>query len=262
MKSFIAFEQVGKTYSSVRGGDFVAVSGFDLEIEKGEFFCLLGPSGCGKSSVLSLIAGFENVTDGSINVDGKRVSGPGKDRCVVFQGDDSLYPWLTAVENVEFGLRLAGQSHRERRAKANRYLVLVGLEKAADKYPTELSGGMKQRIQIARALAAEPEILLMDEPFGALDAQTRGTMQMELRRIWQTTGATVIFITHDIDEAIILGTRVGVMTAGPRGRLKEIVEVDLPAERERVTPGYAQYYEQIHASISREVLRANSDGVH
>ena len=188
-------------------------------------------------------------------MDGVTVSGPSRDRGVVFQGDDSLYPWLTAIDNVEFGLRLRGVPKNERRATAARFLEMVGLHGQGSKFPTELSGGMKQRIQIARALANEPKILLMDEPFGALDAQTREIMQHELRRICQLTGSSVLFITHDIDEAITLGGRVGVMTAGP-GTLKEAIKIDLE-ERSRIDPRYVAYYAKIQGTIREEVQRAN-----
>ena len=192
-----------KTYRSLQGVDYGAVEHFSVDIEAGEFFCLLGPSGCGKTTVLKMLAGFEAPTAGQILMDGRPVTGASRDRGVVFQGDDSLYGWLTAVENVEFGLRMRGMSPKaERRERALRYLELVGLTGQAQKYPAELSGGMKQRIQIARALANEPKMLLMDEPFAALDAQTRALMQEELASIWQTTRTTVLFITHDIDEAV------------------------------------------------------------
>lgn len=253
--AMIEFNNVGKHYASKRGGEFSAVKDFNLTIAKGQFFCLLGPSGCGKSTVLSMLAGFQAESSGQILVGGKPIAGESKERGVVFQGDDSLYPWLTAIENIEFGLRIAGKPPRERRERAMEWLHLVGLRGQQEKYPTELSGGMKQRIQIARALANEPQTLLMDEPFGALDAQTRGTMQRELRRIWSTAGTTVLFITHDIDEAIILGTHVGVMTAGPGGTLKAIVPIEIEGDRDRSDPQYGRYYEQIHNSIREEVER-------
>lgn len=205
-----------------------------------------------------MLAGFEGPTTGRLVVDGQPVSGPSRDRGVVFQGDDSLYPWLNAVEHVEFGLRLRRVSKAERRRTAMGFLELVGLSGQHDKYPSELSGGMKQRIQIARALANEPKILLMDEPFGALDAQTRGTMQRELRQLWRKTSSSVLFITHDIDEAITLGTRVGVMTAGPGGTLKKVVSIDLQGERSRSDPRYVQLYSEIYETIREEVDRATS----
>ncbi|HET7378789.1 MAG TPA: ABC transporter ATP-binding protein [Gaiellales bacterium] len=231
------------------------LEGLSLEIERGEFFCLLGPSGCGKTTVLSLLAGFEQPTAGAVRVEGRPVTGPGVQRTVVFQGDDSLYTWLTAVENVEFGLRLAGVEPARRRIIAERYLDLVGLRGQGHKYPSQLSGGMKQRIQIARALVCESPILLMDEPFGALDAQTRSILQDELIGIWQQTGRTFLFITHDIGEAILLATRVGLMTAGPEARMKAIVPVDLPRPRRRGDPAFGALYERLAESVSEEVRR-------
>ena len=234
------------------------LKGLSLEIERGELFCLLGPSGCGKTTVLNLLAGFEQPTAGAIRVDGRPVTVPGVERTVVFQGDDSLYTWLTAVENVEFGLRLAGVEPAPRRATAERYLDLVGLRGQGHKYPSQLSGGMKQRIQIARALVCESPILLMDEPFAALDAQTRSTLQDELIGIWQQTGRTVLFITHDIGESILLANRVGLMTAGPEARMKTIVPVDLARPRRRSDPAVGTLYERLADMVSEEVHRAGA----
>jgi len=234
------------------------LKGLSLEIERGELFCLLGPSGCGKTTVLNLLAGFEQPAGGAIQVDGRPVTAPGVERTVVFQGDDSLYTWLTAVENVEFGLRLAGVAPARRRATAERYLDLVGLRGQGLKYPSQLSGGMKQRIQIARALVCESPILLMDEPFAALDAQTRSTLQDELIGIWQHTGRTVLFITHDIGESILLANRVGLMTAGPEARMKTIVPVDLARPRRRSDPAVGALYERLADMVSEEVRRAGA----
>jgi NitT/TauT family transport system ATP-binding protein len=253
----ITLSKVSKTYRSVRGTDYQALKDFDLEIDTGEFFCLLGTSGCGKTTALNLVAGFEAPTSGALTVAGKPMTGPGADRGVVFQGDDSLYPWLTALGNIEFGLRMRGLAARERRERATRFLDLVGLRGQGQKHPPELSGGMKQRIQIARVLANEPDILLMDEPFGALDAQTRSVMQRELLRIWDATRKTVLFITHDIDEAVTLATRIGVMHAGPDSRLKAIIDVDLtPDQRDRTNDGYIAVYRQVHALLRDEVAIA------
>ena len=254
--TIIAMTDVSKIFRSRSGASSTAVEHFSLHMERGEFTCLLGPSGCGKSTVLSMLAGFTQPSAGQIDVDGKPVAGPSRDRGVVFQGEASLYPWLTAVENIEFGLRLGGMGRAQRRERATHYLHMVGLNGQGTKHPSELSGGMKQRVQIARALANEPQILLMDEPFGALDAQTRLGMQQELRRIWQDTHTTVLFITHDIDEAILLGTRIGVMTAGPAATLKEDLPVDLPGDRHRSDPGYAELYDHIHALVRHEVERS------
>jgi NitT/TauT family transport system ATP-binding protein len=256
--ALISLTGVGKSFRSREGRSWVAVADFNLVLEDGEFYCLLGPSGCGKSTVLSLLAGFALPSTGRIELSGKPITGASRDRGVVFQGDDSLYPWLTAVENIEFGLRLRGVDRRERRDRAMHYLELVGLHGQEGKHPTELSGGMKQRVQIARALANEPRILLMDEPFGALDAQTRAGMQVELRRIWERMKVTVVFITHDIDEAIVLGTRVGVMTAGPGGTLKKDLSIDIPGERNRADPSYVALYQQVHALVRAEVLRTSA----
>jgi NitT/TauT family transport system ATP-binding protein len=254
--SLISLTGIGKSFTSRGGQPWVAVADFNLSLNEGEFYCLLGPSGCGKSTVLSMLAGFTLPSTGRMEVSGKPIKGASRDRGMVFQGDDSLYPWLTALENVEFGLRLRGMAKRERRGLAMQKLDMVGLAGQESKHPTELSGGMKQRVQIARALANEPRILLMDEPFGALDAQTRGVMQAELRRIWERMGVTVVFITHDIDEAIILGTRVGVMTAGPGGTLKADLAIDMPGERTRLDPRYNTLYERIHGMVRDEVERA------
>ena len=254
--ALIEFKSLGKSYVSRSGRNASAVRNFNLELESGEFFCLLGPSGCGKTTVLAMLAGFEQPTRGAILLGGQAVDRPSRDRGVVFQGDDSLYPWLTAIENIEFGLRVSGLAKAERKKTAREYLQLVGLGGQQDKYPSELSGGMKQRIQIARALANRPKMLLMDEPFGALDAQTRDTMQRELRQIWHNSGVSVFFITHDIDEALVLATRIGIMSAGPGGTLKEVVTVDLDEERVRTNQNYGRLYEHIHSSIREEVQRS------
>lgn len=258
--ALIEFASVEKSYLSQSGRRASAVRDFSLALEDGEFFCLLGPSGCGKTTVLALLAGFEQPTAGRITLDETVIDRPSRDRGVVFQGDDSLYPWLTAIENIEFGLRLSGIGAAQRRRTAEEYLQLVGLRGQQDKYPSELSGGMKQRIQIARALANRPKMLLMDEPFGALDAQTRGVMQHELREIWRASGVSVFFITHDIDEALVLATRVGIMSAGPGGTLKEVVPVELTDSRSRTDHNYSLLYEQIHSSIREEVQRSTMAG--
>ncbi|WP_296258148.1 MULTISPECIES: ABC transporter ATP-binding protein [unclassified Pseudomonas] len=249
---------VQKQYMSRVGIPMTAVKDFNLTLQHQEFFCLLGPSGCGKSTVLTMLAGFELPSRGDITLDGQNITGPSRDRGMVFQGDDSLYPWLTALENIAFGLKLAGASPMAIREEAMGYLEMVGLSGQQNKYPAELSGGMKQRIQIARALAAKPKMLLMDEPFGALDAQTRGVMQHQLRDIWHKTGSTVVFITHDIDEAIVLGSRVGIMTAGPGGTLKTTIDIDLGEQRSRSDPGYNAYYGRIESTIREEVDKTYS----
>jgi len=254
----VSFRDVQKIYRSLQGADYPALEHFSLDIEVGEFFCLLGPSGCGKTTVLKMLAGFEAPTAGAILMEGRPISGASRDRGVVFQGDDSLYGWLTAVENVEFGLRMRHVPKAERRERAMRYLELVGLRGQEQKYPAELSGGMKQRIQIARVLANEPTMLLMDEPFAALDAQTRTLMQTELAAIWQATRTTVLFITHDIDEAVTLGRRIGVMRAGPRSQVKGVVEVALDDARSRTDDTFLRYYKQVYEMIRDEVAKSLS----
>ena len=234
-------------------GNFEVLHGVSIPIEDGEFVVLVGPSGCGKSTLLRMLAGFETPTAGRILMDGRPVTGASRDRGVVFQGDDSLYGWLTAVENVEFGLRMRRVPRSERRRRALEFLDLVGLAGQADKYPSELSGGMKQRIQLARALVNEPKMLLMDEPFAALDAQTRALMQVELASIWQAARTTVLFITHDIDEAVTLGGRIGVMRAGPRSQVKGVVEVSLNGARSRTDDTFLRYYKQVYEMIRDEV---------
>jgi NitT/TauT family transport system ATP-binding protein len=253
---FVALEGVGKVYRG-RTGDWEAVKDFSLSLEEGEFFCLLGTSGCGKTTVLNMVAGFEAPTTGRITIDGHQVTRPGAERGVVFQGHDSLYDWLSALDNIGFGLRLRGIGKAARRAQAGRFLDMVGLTGQGAKHPSELSGGMKQRIQIARALANDPRILLMDEPFGALDAMTRAVLQGELSRIWSTTKKTVLFITHDIEEACALATRVGVMKRGPGGTLKAVVPVDLPFPRDRTSDGFMATFRQVHALIHEEIHGAH-----
>ena len=200
-----------------------------ITIKAGEFVCILGPSGCGKSTLLNAVAGYVEPTTGEVTVDGKRVKGPGPDRGMVFQ-QYSLLPWKTVYENVAFGPRMAGHTRTEAGSTANTFLELVGLKKFGNRYPAELSGGMQQRVGIARALANYPSVLLMDEPFGALDAQTRLMMQESLLDIWRNFGTTVVFVTHDVDEAVFLADRVLIMSAAP-GRIIEDVQVGLPRPR-------------------------------
>jgi NitT/TauT family transport system ATP-binding protein len=253
--SYISFRQIDFRYDTRLGTPNWILKGLNLSIERGEFYVLLGPSGCGKTTALNLLAGFEHAHGGQLAVDGRPVMGPGVDRVVIFQGDDSLYGWLTAQENVEFGLKMAGVPAQERRQKAQRQLDFVGLGQQGHKFPSQLSGGMKQRIQIARALVCNSPILLMDEPFGALDAQTRAILQDELSAIQQRTSSTVLFITHDIGEAIILADRIGVMRSGPGSALKEEIEVDLPRPRRRGDPAFGRLYDRIHEILSEEVTR-------
>ena len=221
-------QALSKRYA-VDDGEILALADIDVRIDEGEFVCLLGPSGCGKSTLLKIVAGLIPPSDGVIRIAGREVTAPGPDRAVVFQ-DYALFPWMTVADNVEFGLAARGVPPERRRAVSAELLRAVGLADFAGKYPHHLSGGMKQRVSIARALAVDPVLLLMDEPFGALDAQTRFVMQRELLRVWRTYRKTVLFVTHSIEEALYLGDRVLVMTARP-GRIKAAIAV--PQERPR-----------------------------
>ncbi|SEQ23263.1 NitT/TauT family transport system ATP-binding protein [Azotobacter beijerinckii] len=214
---------------SGRAERVVALEHFDLEVRAGEFLSVLGPSGCGKSTFLSILAGLAEKSGGSLLVDGQPLEGINARQGVVFQGY-ALFPWRTVLENIEVGLEIRGVGKAERRERAREYLELVGLGGFGARYPHEISGGMKQRVAIARALVYEPEVLLMDEPFAALDAQTREILQAELLRIWDARKKTIVFITHSLDEAIFLSDRIAVMTHRP-GRVKEILEVPLPRPR-------------------------------
>ena len=218
----IVVDNVNHMYRPPVGREVLALDQISLSVANREFLALLGPSGCGKSTLLYLIGGFLPVETGSISVDGKKVTAPGPDRGIVFQ-HFALFPWKTVRGNILYGLERQGMPKAEREARAQQYIDLVGLSGFEDSYPSQLSGGMKQRAAIARTLAFDPKILLMDEPFGALDAQTRGLMQRELLSIWQRTPKTVIFVTHDVQEAIYLADRVAVMSARP-GRIKTIVD--------------------------------------
>lgn len=215
-------------------GGTEALHDVSFDVEDGEFVCLLGPSGCGKTTLLRIIAGLETQTSGEITLNGVPITGPDPKRGMVFQ-QYSLFPWRTVIDNVTFGLEMQGINKIEARRHAEKYIDLVGLEQFKNSYPYELSGGMQQRAAIARALANEPEVLLMDEPFGALDAQTRNILQDELLKIWEQKHVTFIFVTHSVDEAVVLSDRIVVMTARP-GRIKEIVTVDLPRPRCRTSP--------------------------
>jgi NitT/TauT family transport system ATP-binding protein len=218
----IVVDQVSHLYRPPRGREVLALDAVSLEVRQSEFIALLGPSGCGKSTLLYLIGGFLPVEKGEIRVNGKAVAGPGPDRGIVFQ-HFALFPWKTVRGNILYGLERQGMPKLEREKRAMDFIELVGLHGFEDSYPSQLSGGMRQRTAIARTLAFDPKILLMDEPFGALDAQTRGLMQMELLRIWQSQPKTVIFVTHDVQEAVYLADRVAVMSARP-GRIKTIVD--------------------------------------
>ncbi|TPI85477.1 ABC transporter ATP-binding protein [Mesorhizobium sp. B2-8-9] len=223
----MAIEDVTLRYGDANG--VLALDDVSLKVAKNEFCVIVGPSGCGKSSLLYLAAGLNDATSGSIKVDGREVIEPGADRGMVFQSY-TLFPWLTVRANIEYGPKRKGLPAEQRKQIVDQYLNEVGLASFADHYPAQLSGGMKQRVAIARALANDPAVLLMDEPFGALDSQTRGTMQKLLLRVWERQQKTVLFVTHDIDEALVLGDRVLVMTARP-GKIKAEIKVDIPRPR-------------------------------
>lgn len=261
MTSKIEFVGVSKTFAVKKAGvveRFLALDEISFSVESGEFLVLVGPSGCGKSTLIDLLGGLSRPSSGQILLDGKAIGGPGLDRGIVFQ-QYALFPWRTALQNVEFGLEAKHLPAKERRDVALAHLELVGLSGFENRFPHELSGGMKQRVAIARSLAYDPEVLLMDEPFAALDAQTRESLQDELLRIWETSRTTIMFITHGIDEAVYLGQRVAVMTSRP-GRIKRIV--DIPSElRERhedvrSTAAFGELRHQIWNLLHDEVERA------
>jgi NitT/TauT family transport system ATP-binding protein len=252
----IVVDGVTHTYSPARGRLVTALESVSLHVRQGEFLALLGPSGCGKSTLLYLMGGFLPVEQGSITVDGRPVVGPGPDRGIVFQ-HFALYPWKTVRQNVLYGLEKQRLPRAEREAQADRFIRMVHLSGFEDSYPSQLSGGMKQRVAIARTLVMDPAILLMDEPFGALDAQTRSIMQEELLTILSNTSKTVVFVTHDVQEALLLADRVAVMSARP-GRIKQIVEVGEPgrgANRMRA-PDFNARVEQLWGLVRDEALRA------
>ena len=247
----IELKHVCKTYEN----GFEAVKDFNLKIADKEFIIFVGPSGCGKSTLLNIIAGLDTPTSGAVYIDGKKIEGTGTERGVVFQ-QYALFPWLTVLKNVMFGLKLQGKSDAEAKEIAMKYIKMVQLEDFVNHYPKELSGGMKQRVAIARAYAVKPEVLLMDEPFGALDAQTRTQLQTELLKTWESERKTCFFITHDVDEAIILAQKVIVMSARP-GRIKEIVDIDIPYPRDQETkmsPRFMELKNHIWSQVYQEYL--------
>jgi NitT/TauT family transport system ATP-binding protein len=248
---------VSKRFVSSRH-DTTALQEIDLEIGEGEFICVVGPSGCGKSTLLNLVAGLDKPTGGSLTFDGAPVQRSGSDRVVVFQ-EAALYPWLNVRANVEFGLKMKGTPRRERGEIVARYLELVNLKHFQKAFVHELSGGMKQRVQLARALAVEPRMLLMDEPFAALDAQTRDNLQLELQDIWARTGSTILFITHNVREAALLGDRVLVMTPSP-GRMKAEIQVPLQRPRHLDTHAVADFAAEIRAALQNEEYAGRVSG--
>lgn len=238
----------------VSKGRLVALANINLEVREGEFICIVGPSGCGKSTLLSLIAGLDRPTGGEILLDGRPVDGPGPDRILLFQ-EHGLFPWLSVKENVEFGLRMTGVPKSERQDRARHYLRLVHLAHFENSYVHQLSGGMKQRVALARSLVMEPSLLLMDEPFAALDAQTRDMLHDELERIWTETGKTIVFITHNVREAVRLGDRVVLMTFRP-GRIKKEYSICLPRPRQIEEPDVAQTAHEVLGLLREETEKA------
>jgi NitT/TauT family transport system ATP-binding protein len=230
--------------------EYHALSAVNVQIEAGEFFCLLGASGCGKTTLLNILAGFEDVSAGTLTLNGQPIRGPDRKRMMFFQdANEALFPWLTVEENVQFGLKIAGIPKKEREGPAAHYLGMVGLLDHRKKLPSELSGGMRQRVQIARALVMDPEIILMDEPFAALDALTRRKMHIELLRVWQQTGKTVVMVTHDIAEAITLADRIAIMTVGPKSRIGEIIGVGIDRPREAGAKGFGELHKAIETKL-------------
>jgi len=251
----VQIKAVEKVYEG-RNGKTVALNGVNMDIYDNEFICVVGPSGCGKSTLLNIIAGLHEPTAGEVLVDGVKVEGTGVDRGVVFQ-QYALFPWLTVKKNVEFGLKLRKDLTKEQREEiAMKYIKMVGLEKFVNAYPKELSGGMKQRVAIARAYAVNPSLLLMDEPFGALDAQTRTQLQTELLKTWEEEKKTCFFITHDVEEAILLASKVVVMSARP-GRIKEVIDIDIPYPRDqesKMLPRFTELKNYIWGMVYKEYL--------
>jgi nitrate/nitrite transport system ATP-binding protein len=244
LDKYLRIEGVGMSF-----GAFDAITGIDLTIERGEFVTLIGHSGCGKSTLLNLVAGLLLPSAGTLILAEREIGGPGPDRGVVFQ-NHSLLPWLTCFENVYLAVeRVFNESRFNLKRRTSEALDLVGLSHAEHKYPHEISGGMKQRVGIARALAMEPKMLLLDEPFGALDALTRATLQDELMRIVERTGSTVLMVTHDVDEAVLLSDRVVMMTNGPAARIGDVLEIDLPRPRERLTLAHDARFMELRAKV-------------
>jgi len=252
MKPKVKVEHLFKTFMNKKTGvSTEALADMNLEVNAGELLCLVGPSGCGKTTLLRIVAGLEKASNGVVYVDGHEVSAPGPERGLVFQ-EFALFPWRSVMQNVAFGPEILGIPLSQRQYITERYIKLVGLAGTEHKYPAELSGGMKQRVAIARALANDPGILLMDEPFGSLDAQTRNLMQAELLRIWSETKKAIIFVTHNVDEAVYLADRIVVMSARP-GRIKRTFEINTTRPRDRTGDSFASYKEEICSIISTEV---------
>jgi NitT/TauT family transport system ATP-binding protein len=252
----ISLKGVTKTFPTPQGR-MCALSGVDLDVAEGEFVCVVGPSGCGKSSLLDIIAGLSRPDSGEVFCDGRKVSGVGRERVLIFQ-DGALFPWLTVRGNVEFGLKMEGVPPSERRKVSDALLGKVRLEAFADARPHELSGGMRQRVAIIRALAMDPEVLLMDEPFAALDAQARDSLHGELQRVWSGSNKTIVFVTHNVQEAVCLGDRVVVMSYRP-GRVKKVFAVNLPRPRHTRDPAIMGIVGKVLDELKEETEKALED---
>lgn len=254
----LEIKNANKTWlDTKRSTEVVALGDVSLDVQEGEFVCIVGPSGCGKSTLLQLIAGIETPTAGTLQLDGEPISGPSWTRGVVFQ-EHALFPWLTVEDNIAFGLRVRGVPKADRERIVREQLGVVNLSAFSHSYPSQLSGGMKQRVGIARVLANDPKVMLLDEPFGALDAQTRQGLQTELLHIWEMKQKTVVFITHDIVEAVYLADRVVVMGASP-GRIKEILPIDIPRDRSRTSREFASYCDRIEEQMSSKVFHRSEE---
>ncbi|MCP1118847.1 ABC transporter ATP-binding protein [Robbsia andropogonis] len=253
--AYLEIKNVSKVFTDQkRGTALTTLDGINLDLAQQEFLCLLGPSGCGKSTLLNMIAGFETATSGSVRVGEKQVSKPGAERGMVFQ-QPTLMPWLPVWDNIAFHYKLKGKSAAQRRELSQTFIDMVGLRGFENHYLTELSGGMSQRVGIARALLMNPDVVLMDEPFAALDAQTKEEIQEALVTIWQQSRSTIVFVTHSIDEALLLGTKVAVMTHRP-GRIRELISVDLPRPRDITSPAFNDLKRHVHALIREEASAA------
>jgi NitT/TauT family transport system ATP-binding protein len=250
----VSLNEISLSYKTSGGGRLLALDRINLKVNAGEFLCIVGPSGCGKSTLLHLIAGLQQQTSGTIQVDDKAVEGPGTDRILIFQ-ELGLFPWLTVADNVEFGMKMKGLAKAERQKRIDYYLRLVHLAQFKDSYIHQLSGGMRQRVALARALATEPDVLLMDEPFAALDAQTRDLLHDELERIWAETGRTIIFVTHNVREAVRLGERVVLFTFRP-GRIKREFLIDLPRPRHLEDVSVAKSAREILDDLREEINKS------
>ena len=259
LERYLLVEDVQQTFKTKKG-PFIALKDINLSVRQGEFITLIGHSGCGKSTLLNLIAGLTLPTEGRLICAGREIAGPGPNRAVVFQ-NHSLLPWLSCFENVYLGVErvfAATETNAQLKERTEEVMALVGLTASQHKMPHEVSGGMKQRVGIARALAMEPQVLLLDVPFGALDALTRANLQDELIKIMASKNSTAVMVTHDVDEAILLGTKVGVMTAGPGGTLREVITVNATPEWERSDPNYMACYDTVHKMIRDEVAKSVS----